>query len=102
MILQASHTHLYPGNRGTISGLARIADLGNGRDCLVEFADGSAASARISKAEDRWRLRTCAYRTAAGTDIAEKHWTIRLEENGGRLRFRVVSRARSGSDQNNR
>jgi hypothetical protein len=93
MILKASHTHFYPGNRGTISGLASIADLGAGCDCLVEFVDGSAASARISRDVDGWQLQTCAYRTAAGTDIAEKRWSIGLQDDGGKLAFRVLGKS---------
>ncbi len=92
MILEASHTHLYPGHRGKISGLEHIADLGDGGDCLVEFVDGSAANARISKDADGWQLQTSAYRTAAGTDIAEKRWAIHLQENGGQPAFRVLKR----------
>ena len=94
MILEATHTHLYPGHRGKISGLAQIADLQSERDCLVEFSDGSAAAARISKAKDVWLLRTNAYRTAAGTDIAAKRWLVRLDEDGGRVEFRILGKAR--------
>jgi hypothetical protein len=72
MILEATHTHLYPGHKGKISGLAQIADMQASGDCLVEFSDGSATPARISKSEDAWQLHTEAYRTAAGTDIGAR------------------------------
>ena len=89
MILQATHTHLYPGHRGTISGPARIADLRSGGDCLVEFSDGSVTPATLSKSARGWRLHTGAYRTASGTDIPEKRWLVSLEEDGGQLAFRI-------------
>jgi hypothetical protein len=92
MILQASHTHLYPGHRGKISGLSHITDLENGCDCLVEFSDGSATNARISRKESGWQLQTFAYRTAAGTDIAEKRWAIRLQEEGALMTFHILKK----------
>lgn len=93
MILLATHTHLYPGHRGRISGLAQIADLGKGRDCLVEFSDGAVAAARISRALNDWLLDTKAYRTAAGTDIGQKRWLVRLQEGGGEPAFLIVKHA---------
>lgn len=93
MILKATHTHLYPGHRGKISGLAQIADMQADCDCLVEFSDGSATLARISKPDGGWQLRTDAYRTAAGTDIAEKCWLICLNEDDGHMKFRVLKKA---------
>ena len=92
MILQAPHSHLYPGLGGTVSGLERISGLRSGCDCLVEFADGSAATARVSTAGGDWRLDATAYRTAAGTDIAAKRWRIRFEEDGVEVVFRVVGK----------
>ncbi len=89
MILQATHTHLYPGHRGTVSGLAQAAELRAGSDCLVEFADGSAAPARISPAGRHWLLQTEAYRTAAGTDIAAQRWLLCLDQGRGRVEFRI-------------
>jgi len=102
MILQASHTHLYPGHRGRISGPKPIAEVSKGCDCLVEFSDGSAANARISKEKNGWQLKTCAYRTRAGTDIPEKRWSIRLEEDGSQPGFRILGRAKSDSDHDRR
>lgn len=93
MILEATHTHLYPGHRGKISGLAQIADMQTGCDCLVAFSDGSAASARMSKSEGGWQLYTNAYRTAAGADIAEKLWVVRLQEDGVCVAFRILNKA---------
>jgi len=93
MILQATHTHLYPGHRGKISGVVRIADIATGRDCVVEFSDGSAAAAVITQAARDWRLRVDAYRTAAGTAIPARHWVLRLDADGNALNFRILARA---------
>ena len=92
MILQATHTHLYSGHRGKISGLSQIADLQRGGDCLVEFSDGSAAPARISKNDDAWQLDTNAYRTGAGTEITKKRWRLDLEEDGRQVIFRILEK----------
>jgi hypothetical protein len=90
MILEATHTHLYPGHRGKVSGLAQLAAIQTGADCLVEFSDGSVASARITRYENAWKLRTNPYRTAAGTAIAEKLWLIRLEKDGDQMKFHIL------------
>ena len=92
MILEVTHTHLYPGHRGRISGLAQLADIKAGTDCLVEFSDGSVTPARISRSEIGWQLYTDAYRTAAGTDIAEKLWLVCLEEDDGHVEFRILKK----------
>ena len=92
MILRATHTHLYPGHRGTITGLAQLGDLGAGHDCLVEFSDGSVTTARISGSANDWRLCTGAYRTAAGTDIPDKRWSVLLQEADGEIEFRILEK----------
>jgi len=95
MILHATHTHLYPGHQGKISGLALIADMPAGDDCLVEFSDGTAASARIARSEKGWLLYTDAYRTAAGTDIAKKVWLVGLAKNGNHPEFRIINKVQT-------
>jgi hypothetical protein len=95
MILEATHTHLYPGHRGKISGLAHLADIQTGVDCLIEFSDGSAASARITTSEKGWQLRTNPYRTAAGTEIAAKLWYVHLEKDGGQMKFHILNKEQS-------
>ena len=97
MILHATHTHIYPGHHGTISGITQIAELDTPTDCLIEFADGSAADAKIVATAKDWRLRVGAYRTAAGTDIPAKQWLLRLDENEGQLIFRILARAKNVS-----
>ena len=93
MILRATHTHLYPGHRGTISGLGQLADLRTGDECTVEFSDGSAVPGTLRESDGGWQLRTSAYRTAAGTDIAEKVWRILLEEDDDGATFLVLGKA---------
>ncbi len=92
MILQATHTHLYPGHRGTISGLDHLADLRTGNDCTVEFSDGSAVPGTLRKSDDGWQLHTSAYRTAAGTEIVKTAWRIRLEEDDNCVSFRILGK----------
>ena len=90
MILHATHTHLYPGHRGTISALDALSDLPANRKCLVEFDDGRAANATIKRNDGDWRLHTSPYRTAAGTDIPQKVWLVRIEQDAGQFRFRIL------------
>ena len=92
MILQATHTHLYPGHRGKVPGLTRVSDLQAGCDCLVEFSDGSVTPASISESGDGWQLRTDPYRTAAGTNIAEKCWLIHLQDDVDHVEFRILEK----------
>ena len=98
MILHATHSHLYPGHRGTVSGLARPEDLPSDHECLVEFSDGVAASARLSQRGDHWQLHTNAYRTAAGNDITEKYWQLLLQQEDGQTRFRITGKLQASDD----
>lgn len=92
MILEATHTHLYPGYRGRVAGLATLADIGKERACLVEFADGSACTGRVTRAQNGWRLQCGDYRTRAGTAIGDKRWAIDFRERGDRIEFRITGR----------
>ena len=96
MILRATHTHLYPGHRGTVAGLAHGADWRAGGNAVVEFSDGSVTTARITQAEGGWLLRTNAYRTAAGTEIAERYWQVELKAQDDRVEFRILRRIAAG------
>lgn len=93
MILEAPDTHLYPGLGGRIAGLDGLARLQTGCECLVEFSDGSAATADISKPGNDWLLATGAYRTAAGNRIGAKRWQIDFAEQGDQTTFRILARA---------
>ena len=90
VILQATHTHLYPGHRGSIADAGSIEQWPVICDGVVEFSDGSTTDARLMQHADGWRLRTSPYRTAAGTHIHGKHWRIEFDEVGDHLEFRVL------------
>ncbi len=92
MRFNATHTHLYPGLRGRILDLAAPDELPSDRACLVEFSDGAAATARVSRLDEGWQLDTDAYRTAAGTDIAPKSWRLEIERDHENPRFRIVKK----------
>ena len=96
MILQATHTHLYPGCEGKISGLTQLAESEADPDCVVAFSDGSVAYASISKFENGWQLGTKPYRTAAGTEITEKLWLVRLQQQGADVAFRILKKETGG------
>lgn len=101
MILRATHTHLYPGHRGTVAGLAQRADWRVGGSAVVEFSDGSATTARITPSNGDWLLRTDPYRTAAGTEIAERRWRVELKQHEDHVEFRILRRNAAG-DSNDR
>lgn len=95
MILHATHSHLYPGLEGRISGLSRLEELRTKRECLIEFSDGSAAAATLVRSHDEWQLDSVAYRTAAGTDIGAKHWRLHIDQESGQASFRIIGKART-------
>ena len=97
MILHATHTHLFPGHRGTVTGLKALKDLQTNQHCLVEFADGAAATASISNPGNGWILRVSGYCTAAGTDISEKSWLVKIESGDGELRFLILGKIQTAS-----
>ena len=77
--LEASHSHLYRGARGRlVSG--RLED----GPVILSFADGTRVAGTLAGS----RLTLAAHRTAAGTGIPERAWTLRFEGEG----FRVLSR----------
>ena len=81
VVLRATHTHLYPGARGTVGPGEPLRWSARARDvaCVVELADGSTAAARLERfAEEGAYLCVEAYRTAAGTVIPRKRWLLEL------------------------
>jgi hypothetical protein len=86
-VLRARGSHLYPGARTVLEGGVPEAP----GPCLVEFADGAAATGEIAPERDgRLRLGTAPYRTGAGTAIPGKQWLL---EPGGPCGWRVVRAA---------
>jgi hypothetical protein len=77
--LEASHSHLYPGARGRL-----LSGRPEDGPVMLTFADGTRVPGTL--AGDRLTL--AAHKTAAGTGIPEKSWTLRFEGQG----FRALSR----------
>ena len=97
LVLEAPHSHLYPGLVGRISaapeGLA--SDLREGAvDCAVEFVDGAAAFGRLGAGEgDSCLLSVDAYETRRGTQIPAKRWSLTISpRDGGGAAFRIAKR----------
>lgn len=78
LLLRATHTHLFPGARGSYAGEWRDGA------CELEFSDG------VRVVVELWgdRLRVPAYVTAAGTEIAVKSWTLTGADGEFRVRGR--------------
>jgi hypothetical protein len=86
--LSASHSHLYPGARGSAD-----APLADGPVALT-FADGTRVTGHLTGD----RLSLDAHRTAKGTAIATKTWIIAMgpTDPEGRVPFRVTARGAGG------
>jgi len=82
LVLAARGSHLYPGATGRVSG-------GRAGECLVEFADGSVAAARL--AADGTLLETEPYVTALGTAVPARRWSVEID--GAHFRIRARSQA---------
>jgi hypothetical protein len=83
--LTATHSHLYPGARGSAAEALRDGAV------MLSFADGTRVPGRLQGE----RLMLEAHRTAKGTRIAPKTWIIAPDPPGpdGRVPFRVAARA---------
>jgi hypothetical protein len=92
-------THLYPGARGLV-GVSRqeLPQDGVTVAVAVIFSDGMTAAAELA-AGATWTLHVAAYRTAAGTAIAAKSWTLDLFDGPDRIRFRTVRRLPADGSQ---
>lgn len=88
-VLRAAGSHLYPGAKGTVSALPPDRR----GPCLVEFADGAAATATLVAEDDRRVLAAAAYTTARGTRIPAKRWLIAFDGAPPAARFRILGRA---------
>lgn len=71
--LRATSTHLYRGAR-----LLATAGLPSGpAAAVIEFGDGVVVEAELLRSSaDELALQVPAYRTAAGSDLAEKSWRV--------------------------
>jgi hypothetical protein len=92
IVLEAGHSHFYPGLEGWLDGETRPPPAGGSRlPSRIAFADGAMAGGTLSNRSDgQWELEVDPYRTAAGTDIAAKRWQVSFRSvAGGRTRFRI-------------
>ncbi len=87
--LEASHTHLYPGARGIVSGALPAGD--QAVVCEVAFSDGSVALGSLALSQKtEGLLETGPYTTAAGSEIPTKRWRLEISgDAAGPRRFRV-------------
>jgi hypothetical protein len=77
--LEAVHTHLYPGLRGSLYGA--LPGAATAATCEVAFSDGSVAlGSLVMESGDEGVLETGPYTTAAGTEIAAKKWRLDITE----------------------
>jgi hypothetical protein len=81
MHISFHHTHAYPGCMATL--IDDGADLGSGGRAVVEFSDGSMASASYEMlGGDEMILRVGPYTTARRTRIPAKSWKLRRADRG--------------------
>lgn len=94
LVLEAGHTHVYPGLRGFLRGLEPGKIGAAGETCRIDFADGSVAFGALRPGGgEAWELEVSPYVTAAGTRIPVKRWRVGLErEADGRTAFRILGR----------
>lgn len=84
VVIEAGHSHLYPG------ATCRILDLDDmPAPCLVVFADGATVGGQIAQGDEGLRLDVGAYRTARGRAIAARSWCLAALPDG---RIRVAAR----------
>jgi hypothetical protein len=86
-LVEIGASHLYPGARGTVSPPLGPEAAGAGTACLVLFADGGRAAARLGPMRaGRAALAVAAHVTARGRAIPAKSWTVTLAADGAALR----------------
>lgn len=90
IVLEASHTHLYPGHEGKVAGVGTVPAMPAGATCRIDFADGSVALGSLTHERgDDWTLEVSPYTTAAGTPMPAKRWRLGLRQEEDRVAFRI-------------
>jgi hypothetical protein len=94
IVLEAEHTHFYPGHEGRVVGDAPAESMGGGGlSSRIVFADGVVTGGTLKNVGGSWELEIPPYTTAAGTDVAAKRWQVTFRrEADGRARFRIASK----------
>lgn len=87
IVFEASHSHLYPGHEGKVTGMDE-ASARSGGTCRIDFADGGVAFGSLTRAGGDWVLDVGPYATAAGTDIPARRWRLELRRGEG-VTFRI-------------
>lgn len=77
MLFKVAYSHLFPGAAVTVED-----DGGQDGAGQIEFADGSAALARWRRDAGAITLDVPSYRTAKGTDVDARRWSLTLGEGG--------------------
>jgi hypothetical protein len=85
LVLDVGASHLYPGCRIRVDGAAWLPRTIAEKPCLVVFADGSTAAGMLRRRPAGLELVVAGYRTARGTAIAPKRWTL-VQGTGSNLR----------------
>ncbi len=86
--LEAVHSHLYPGLRGSLHGA--LPKRGRDATCEVAFSDGAQALATlVMESDTEGVLETGPYTTAAGTKIPAKRWRVDFTDREDTPGFRV-------------
>lgn len=100
VVLEAGHTHFYPGHEGWLEGDAPALDDGERTlPSRIVFADGTTAGGTLKLAGDGWELEVAPYVTAAGTDIGAKRWSITFRSTPDRrTSFRIDRKLASRND----
>lgn len=89
-VLEAEHTHFYPGHEGWLEAGSAVETHSNSVPCKILFADGVVTSGDLSLCGSSGALGVDAYTTAAGSDISAKRWQLRIRRaDDGRIRFRI-------------
>ena len=93
LLLEATHTHFYPGHKGVISGSAPRPSGAGPIQTRVKFSDGVTIEA-ILTSTDRdgiWLLEVSPYTTAAKSRIPGKTWEVQTWSAGqAQTAFRII------------
>ena len=93
VVLEAGHSHLYPGIEGVVAEGA-LSPAAAPVPARILFADGAVASAVLEQDGDGgWVLSVDPYRTVRGTAIAAKRWAVAFTgDEPATIRFRIRKR----------
>ncbi|AWV02987.1 hypothetical protein DM992_27010 [Burkholderia sp. JP2-270] len=91
VLLRASHSHLYP---GSVVHVGTTLDANRPQPAVIEFVDGSGASAMLVRPDDdhdALELAVDAYVTQNRHAVAARRWLLRPAD-AARIAWRVAKR----------